>query len=58
MHSFVFALLYYIKDFGTRVHGFKPGRSHQIFSDKKFLSMPSFGKEVKQFAPCRRFAAC
>jgi hypothetical protein len=34
---------------GTRVRGFKPGRS---------LIMPSFGREVKPFAPCRRFAAC
>jgi hypothetical protein len=25
---------------------------------KKILSMPSFGREVKPFAPCRRFAAC
>jgi hypothetical protein len=23
-----------------------------------FSGMPSFGKEVKPFAPCRRFAAC
>jgi hypothetical protein len=28
------------------------------FSGEKILSMPSFGKEVKPFAPCRRFAAC
>jgi hypothetical protein len=28
------------------------------FSGEKTLSMPSFGKEVKPFAPCRRFAAC
>jgi hypothetical protein len=25
---------------------------------KIILSMPSFGREVKPFAPCRRFAAC
>jgi hypothetical protein len=25
---------------------------------EKFLSMPSFGREVKPFVPCRRFAAC
>jgi hypothetical protein len=28
------------------------------FSGEKILSMPSFGREVKPFAPCRRFAAC
>jgi hypothetical protein len=39
---------------GTQVRGFKPGR---IFSGVKILSMPSFGREVKPFAPCRRFAA-
>jgi hypothetical protein len=38
---------------GARVRGFKPGRSGE-----KILSMPSFGREVKPFAPCRRFAAC
>jgi hypothetical protein len=27
------------------------------FSGKKILSMPSFGKEVKPFAPCSKFAA-
>jgi hypothetical protein len=42
----------------TRVRGFKPGRSRRIFSGEKILSMPSFGREVKPFAPCRRFAAC
>jgi hypothetical protein len=39
-------------------HGFAPGRSRRIFSGKKILSMTSFGKEVKPFAPCRRFAEC
>jgi hypothetical protein len=34
-----------------------PGRSRRIFSGVKILSMPSFGREVKQFVPCRRFAA-
>jgi hypothetical protein len=29
-----------------------------FFSGEKILSMPSFGREVKPFAPCRRFAAC
>jgi hypothetical protein len=28
------------------------------FSGEKFLSMSSFGRELKPFAPCRRFAAC
>jgi hypothetical protein len=28
------------------------------FSGEKILSMSSFGREVKPFAPCRRFAAC
>jgi hypothetical protein len=32
---------------GTRVRGFKPGRSRRIFSGEKILSMPSFGREVK-----------
>jgi hypothetical protein len=43
---------------GTRVSGFKPGRSRRNFSGEKILSMPFFGREVKPFAPCRRFAAC
>jgi hypothetical protein len=42
----------------TRVSGFKPSRSRRIFSGEKILSMPSFGSEVKPFAPCCRFAAC
>ena len=32
-----------------------PGRSHQIFKGKKFLSTPSFRGEVKPSVPCRRF---
>ena len=45
--------------FGTEVRGFKLGRSRRIFQgEKKILSTPSFGKEVKPFVPCRRFAAC
>jgi hypothetical protein len=43
---------------GTRVRGFKSGRSRRIFSADKTLSMPSFGREAMPFAPCRRFAAC
>ena len=30
----------------------------RIFQDEKILSTPSFGREVKQFVPCRIFAAC
>jgi hypothetical protein len=41
---------------GTRVCGFEPGRSHQIFSGIKILSMHSFRMEVNLFAPCRRFS--
>jgi hypothetical protein len=37
---------------GTRVRGFKPGRSEKI------LSTPSFGGEVNPSVPCRSFAAC
>ena len=28
------------------------------FSGRKILNTPSFGREVKPFVPCRRFAAC
>jgi hypothetical protein len=43
---------------GTQVRVFKPGRSRQIFKGGKILSTPSFGREVKPWVPCRRFAAC
>jgi hypothetical protein len=43
---------------GTQDRGFAPGRSRRIFRAKQILSMPSFGREVKPFAPCRKFAAC
>jgi hypothetical protein len=43
---------------GTQVRGFKPGRSRRIFKGRKFFSTPSFGREVKTWVPCRRFAAC
>jgi hypothetical protein len=43
---------------GTQDRGFAPGQSRQIFLGEKILSMPSFRREVKPFAPCRRFAAC
>jgi hypothetical protein len=43
---------------GIQDHGFAPSRSRQVFRAKKILSMPSFGKEVKPIAQCRRFAAC
>jgi hypothetical protein len=40
---------------GTRVRSrSKPSD----FSGEKFLNMPSFGREVKPFAPCRRYSAC
>jgi hypothetical protein len=42
---------------GTQVSGLKPGRSRRIFKDGKILSTPSFGREVKPWVPCRRFAA-
>jgi hypothetical protein len=43
---------------GIQDRGFAPGQSHRIFLGQKILSMPSFGREVKPFAPCRRSAAC
>jgi hypothetical protein len=43
---------------GTQFRGFKPGRSRRIFKGGKILSLPSFGREVKPWVPCRRFAAC
>ena len=43
---------------GTQVYGFKPGRSHWIFTGVKILSMPSSGGEVKESVPCPSFAAC
>jgi hypothetical protein len=44
---------------GTQVRGFKSGWSRRIFRvEKKILSMPSFGGEVKPAVPRRRFAAC
>ena len=43
--------------FGIQVHWFKPGRSRRIFQGEK-INTPSFGREVKAFAPCRRFTAC
>ena len=44
--------------FGTKVRGFKPGRSRRIFQGEKILSTPSFGGEVMPSFPCRRFTAC
>jgi hypothetical protein len=43
---------------GTQDRRFAPGQSRHNFSGEKILSMPSFGREVKPFAPCRRFVAC
>jgi hypothetical protein len=34
------------------------GNQDRGFAGEKILRMPSFGREVKPFAPCRRFAAC
>jgi hypothetical protein len=42
---------------GTRDRGFEPGRSRRIFSGVKIHSVPSFGREVKQWVPCHRFVA-
>jgi hypothetical protein len=44
---------------GTQDHGSLLAKAVGFFqAKKKILSMPSFGREVKPFAPCRRFAAC
>jgi hypothetical protein len=43
---------------GTQDRGFAPSQGRWIFSGEKILRMPSFGREVKPFAPCRRFVAC
>jgi hypothetical protein len=43
---------------GTQDRGFASGWSRRIFRAKKILSVPSFGREVKPFTACRRFAAC
>jgi hypothetical protein len=40
---------------GTQVRGFKPGWSRRIFQGEKFLSAPSFGREIKPWVPCRWF---
>jgi hypothetical protein len=40
---------------GTRIRGFKPGRSRCIW---KILRMPSFGGDVKESDPCPSFVAC
>ena len=43
---------------GTQVCGFKPSRSHWIFTGVKILSMPSSRGEEKESVPCPSFAAC
>jgi hypothetical protein len=43
---------------GTQVRWFKPGRSRRIFKGGKILSTLSFGRDVKPWVSCRRFAAC
>jgi hypothetical protein len=40
---------------GTQDRGFAPGRTRQIFSGEKILSMLSFGREVKPFAADLRY---
>ena len=41
---------------GSEVRGFDPSRSRWIFQSVKILSIPSFGREVKPWVPCRRFS--
>jgi hypothetical protein len=43
---------------GTQDHGFAPGRSRRNFRAKKSSACLPSVREVKPFAPCRRFAAC
>ena len=38
--------------------GSNPAEAVAFFRAKKILSTPSFGREVKQFVPCRIFEAC
>ena len=40
---------------GTKVRGFKPGRSRWIFSEGKNPEYDFLRKEIKPFVPCRRF---
>ena len=40
---------------GPEVRGFRTGQGRWIFQSVKILRMPSFGKEVKPWVPCRRF---
>jgi hypothetical protein len=42
----------------TQDRGFAPDRSPRIFFRRKSPQHAFLGKEVKPFAPCRRFAAC
>jgi hypothetical protein len=43
---------------GSRVRGFKPGRSRWIFYECKNPQLAFFGGEVKVSVPCPSFAAC
>ena len=43
---------------GTQVRGFKPDRSSRIFQGEKFLSAPSFRKEVNPFLCVKVAAFC
>ena len=38
--------------------GWNPAEAVGFLGAKKILSTPSFGREVKPWVPCRRFAAC
>jgi len=38
--------------------GSNPAEAVRIFQGGNILSTPSFGREVKPWVPCRRFAAC
>ena len=38
--------------------GSNPAKAVRIFQGEKILSTPSFGREVKPWVPCPRFAAC
>jgi len=42
----------------TSSFGSNPAKAIRIFQGGKILSTPSFGREVKPWVPCRRFAAC
>jgi hypothetical protein len=43
---------------GTKFAGSNPAKAIGFLRAEKSLSTPSFGREVKPWVPCRRFAAC